>query len=71
MRAWHGIGTGGHHDGGRAAMPSSAGMTSIGTHAGHGPGPDVPHNASSPGETASNVVRDNLQLLQRVGRDTA
>ena len=48
------------------AMPSIGGHDQHGHHAGHGAGPDVPH-ASSPGETASNVVRDNLQLLQRVG----
>ncbi|HNN44150.1 MAG TPA: hypothetical protein PKL10_17755, partial [Nitrospira sp.] len=48
------------------AMPSIGGHDQHGHHAGHGAGPDVPH-ASSSGETASNVVRDNLQLLQRAG----
>ena len=48
------------------AMPSIGGHDQHGHHAGHGAGLDVPH-ASSSGETASNVVRDNLQLLQRAG----
>lgn len=46
------------------AMPSIGGHHQHGRHAGHGPGPEVPHGSSA-AEPASHVLRDNLQLLQR------
>ena len=48
------------------AMPSIGGHHQHGSHAGHGPGPEMKHNAS-PADAASHVLRDNLHLLQRVG----
>jgi hypothetical protein len=48
------------------AMPSIGGHHQHGSHVGHGPGPEMKHNAS-PADAASHVLRDNLHLLQRVG----
>jgi hypothetical protein len=48
------------------AMPSIGGHHQHGSHEGHGPGPEMKHNAS-PADAASHVLRDNLHLLQRVG----
>ncbi len=44
------------------AMPSIGGQHPHGHHAGHGPGPEMTHHSS-----AADVLRDNLQLLQRAG----
>ncbi len=48
------------------SMPSIGGHHPHGSHAGHGPGPEMKHNAS-PADPASHVLRDNLELLQRAG----
>lgn len=44
------------------AMPFIGGQHRHGRHAGHGPGLEMTHNSS-----AADVLRDNLQLLQRAG----
>ncbi|ULA60086.1 MAG: hypothetical protein LZF60_210002 [Nitrospira sp.] len=48
------------------AMPSMGGHHQHGSHAGHGPGPEMKRNAS-PADPASHVLEDNLRLLHRAG----
>ncbi|HNC82984.1 MAG TPA: hypothetical protein PK999_08065 [Nitrospira sp.] len=48
------------------AMPSIGGHHQHGSHAGHGTGQPMKHNAL-PADAASHVLKDNLHLLQRAG----
>ncbi|HNM60370.1 MAG TPA: hypothetical protein PKL51_04435 [Nitrospira sp.] len=48
------------------AMPSIGGHHQHGSHAGHGTGQPMKHNAL-PADAASHVLKDNLHLLQREG----